>query len=60
MKRGYRKEESLYTSDNKLNEDALTHCRITGVDPKELERKTLQHFLPRGRAPDELAHSIAN
>lgn len=39
MKRGYRKEESLYTSDNKLNEDALTHCRITGVDPKELERK---------------------
>lgn len=39
MKRGYKKEESLYSTDGKLVEDALFHCRLTGVDPKELERK---------------------
>lgn len=36
MKRSYKKEISLFQADGKLTEEALIHCRITGVDPKEI------------------------
>jgi len=40
IKRGYKKEISLYTVDGSmLTSEALAHCRITGVDPKEIEPK---------------------
>ena len=30
-------ELNLFASEGKLTEEALSHCRITGVDPKEIE-----------------------
>ena len=39
IKRGYKKEISLYSVEGKLTDEALAHCRITGVDPREIEAK---------------------
>ena len=36
MKRGYKKEISLFQADGKPTEEALSHCRICGIDPKEI------------------------
>jgi hypothetical protein len=33
MKRGYKKENSLFTPDGRLTEEATIHCRICGVNP---------------------------
>lgn len=39
MKRGYKKDITLFANDGKLTDEALAHCRITGVDPKEIEAR---------------------
>lgn len=39
IKRGYKKEVQLFTHDGKLTDEALAHCRITGVDPREVEAR---------------------
>ena len=39
IKRGYKKEISLYSADGKITDEVLAHCRITGVDLREIEIK---------------------
>lgn len=34
-----KKETSMYAADGKLTEEALYFCKVTGVDPHEIENK---------------------
>jgi hypothetical protein len=36
MKRGYKKEISLFQQDGKPTDEALVHARICGIDPKDI------------------------
>jgi hypothetical protein len=42
-------ENMLFNEVGQLTDETLQHCKMCGVDPKELHPRTVEYFLNKGR-----------